>query len=295
MNRKKAFSLIELSIVILIIGILVAGVTQSSRIINQVRLQGARAITQNSPINSIKDLAIWLETTMEGSFIIDEAQEGSTISEWRDNNPLTTQKNKFIQPNASIRPIYKASAINNLPGIMFEDSQSYFIGRVLYFPNAIAGDFVATSNMTLFLVITLDSFQPNGSSLINWFIAPNIRILTHFVWPDNNIYFDFGYCCDSTSRIFTGINPNDYIKNPKIVTYFKNGNSLGFRSNGVQLVNSNSATSRIPAGLSSSFIIGEGVRGKLAELIMYNRSLNAEETKDIEQYLSKKWSIKLVN
>jgi hypothetical protein len=131
--------------------------------------------------------------------------------------------------------------------------------------------------------------------LINWFIAPNIRILTHFVWPDNNIYFDFGYCCDSTSRIFTGINPNDYIKNPKIVTYFKNGNSLGFRSNGVQLVNSNSATSRIPAGLSSSFIIGEGVRGKLAELIMYNRSLNAEETKDIEQYLSKKWSIKLVN
>jgi prepilin-type N-terminal cleavage/methylation domain-containing protein len=293
--NKKAFSLIELSIVILIIGILVAGVTQSSRIINQMRLQNARIITQNSPINSIKDLVIWLETSMEGSFINDEAQEGSTISEWRDNNPLTIQKNKFIQPNAAIRPIYRSSAINNLPGIMFEDSQSSPIGRVLYFPNAVAGDFVATSNMTLFLVATIDSINQSGSSLINWFIAPNLRILTHFIWPDNNIYFDFGYCCDLTSRIQASVNINDYIKNPKIITYFKNGNNLGFRSNGVQLINNNSATSRIPAGSSSSFVIGEGVKGKLAEFIMYNRSLSNDETKDIEQYLAKKWAIKLMN
>ena len=291
MIDKKAFSLIELSIVILIIGILVAGVTQSSRIINQMRLQNARIITQNSPINSIKDLVIWLETTMEGSFINDEAQEGSTISEWRDNNPLTIQKNKFIQPNASIRPIYRSSAINNLPGVMFEDSQSSSIGRVLYFPNAVAGDFVATSNMTLFLVATIDSIDPSGSSLVNWFIAPNLRILTHFIWPDNNIYFDFGYCCDLTSRINVSVNINDYIKNTKIITYFKNGNSLGFRSNGVQLVNNNSATSRIPAGSSSSFFIGGGFKGKLAEFIMYNRSLSNDEMKDIEKYLGKKWGI----
>ncbi|MFM7621329.1 MAG: prepilin-type N-terminal cleavage/methylation domain-containing protein [Alphaproteobacteria bacterium] len=44
-NFCKAFSLIELSIVILIIGILVAGVTQSSRLIRQMKLLSAQSIT----------------------------------------------------------------------------------------------------------------------------------------------------------------------------------------------------------------------------------------------------------
>jgi prepilin-type N-terminal cleavage/methylation domain-containing protein len=38
-NQNKAFSLIELSIVILIIGILVAGVTSSSRLLKQMKLK----------------------------------------------------------------------------------------------------------------------------------------------------------------------------------------------------------------------------------------------------------------
>ena len=42
---SKAFSLIELSIVILIIRILVAGVTQSSRLVTQFRLLSARNMT----------------------------------------------------------------------------------------------------------------------------------------------------------------------------------------------------------------------------------------------------------
>ena len=54
----KAFSLIELSIVILIIGILVAGVTQSSRLIKQMRLAMIKSMTLNSPVSSIKDLAV---------------------------------------------------------------------------------------------------------------------------------------------------------------------------------------------------------------------------------------------
>ena len=40
-SNIKAFSLIELSIVILIIGILVAGVTQSSRLFRQITLSTA--------------------------------------------------------------------------------------------------------------------------------------------------------------------------------------------------------------------------------------------------------------
>lgn len=53
--NKAAFSLIELSIIILIIGILVAGVTQSSRLVNEMRLATVRNINQNSPIHNINN------------------------------------------------------------------------------------------------------------------------------------------------------------------------------------------------------------------------------------------------
>lgn len=52
--KKSAFSLIELSIVILIVGILIAGVTQSSRMVGKSRIKTAKTLTQSSPVGSIK-------------------------------------------------------------------------------------------------------------------------------------------------------------------------------------------------------------------------------------------------
>jgi len=86
-NFCKAFSLIELSIVILIIGILVAGVTQSSRLLKQFRLITARNITTSSPVSTIKDLVFWIEPTLETSFDPNEAQQDYQLTRWNDINP----------------------------------------------------------------------------------------------------------------------------------------------------------------------------------------------------------------
>ena len=69
-SRLKAFSLIELSIVILIIGILVAGVTSSSRLITRMKVVTAQNLTRNSPVSSIKDLAMWYETSLDESLLM---------------------------------------------------------------------------------------------------------------------------------------------------------------------------------------------------------------------------------
>ena len=81
---KKAFSLIELSIVLLIIGILIAGVTQSSRLIEQFKLTSARSKTKSSPVNSITGLSMWLETTAIESFLENESENQATVSAWND-------------------------------------------------------------------------------------------------------------------------------------------------------------------------------------------------------------------
>ena len=68
-KSSSAFSLIELSIVILIIGIIIAGITQGSRLVTKMRVASARALTQSSPVTSIKGLMMWLETTMDGNVV----------------------------------------------------------------------------------------------------------------------------------------------------------------------------------------------------------------------------------
>jgi len=51
-NNKLAFSLIELSVVILVIGILVIGITKGSRIISEAKIKYAMALAQASPTAS---------------------------------------------------------------------------------------------------------------------------------------------------------------------------------------------------------------------------------------------------
>jgi prepilin-type N-terminal cleavage/methylation domain-containing protein len=113
MRKKnfKAFSLIELSIVILIIGILVAGVTQSSRLLKQMRLATIKNLTLNSPVSSIKDLAVWLESAMDQSFIDSEENTGSTISVWNDINPQASTKYNAVSQSTAESPTYLADGL----------------------------------------------------------------------------------------------------------------------------------------------------------------------------------------
>ncbi len=99
MKKKLAFSLIELSVVILIIGILIAGVTQGSRLIKQFKLSSASSLTRSSSISSIPNLTLWLETTLDGS--VTSVTNGTSpsnndaISNWNDLNPQTADGKKL--------------------------------------------------------------------------------------------------------------------------------------------------------------------------------------------------------
>jgi len=52
--------MIELSVVILIIGILIAGILASQRIVAKFRITTAQTLTISSPVNGIPDSTIWL-------------------------------------------------------------------------------------------------------------------------------------------------------------------------------------------------------------------------------------------
>lgn len=136
-NFKKAFSLIEISIVILIVGILIAGISKGIDMVYDMRLVTARALTDKSPVGSIENLELWLETTLENSLATGTASftdvknpnDSDPIGRWNDINPTLinpNNKNHAVQNTLSYQPLYIKDGINGLPALQFDGFDDFF-------------------------------------------------------------------------------------------------------------------------------------------------------------------------
>ncbi len=168
---RKAFSLIELSIVILIIGILIAGVTQGSRLVSESRLKTARTLTESSIVSSVEGLAFWFETSMESSFPLGESvEDGDTISEWYDRNPQSSVKHNALAVTSTAGtyhtsvisganssntsgPEFVTDGINSIPTLRFDNVSANYEFMVV--DNKL--DVSPQTSMTMFVVVRNNS------------------------------------------------------------------------------------------------------------------------------------------
>ncbi len=172
---KRAFSLIELSIVILIIGILVAGVTQSSRLVSEMRLSSAKRLTQSSPISSMKGLLLWLETASDNSFD-NNAGDGDQITNWYDLNPLSNTKYTLNQSTASSRPTYVKSGTGGIPSLKFNTSKF----QIDNFP-------FNNPSYSIFVVFNSGVVSSSGMDILSFSSASNHGILIE-IQPPSGAY-----------------------------------------------------------------------------------------------------------
>lgn len=125
MKKHSAFSLIEMSIVIAIVGILIAGVAQASKMVKKSMLSTARTLTKRSVVNEMSGLVMWYETTLENSFIKTEMVDGVQVSTWYDNNPQAVTKTNATQSTTANKPIYTDNIINGLPALKFGGTKNF--------------------------------------------------------------------------------------------------------------------------------------------------------------------------
>ena len=93
---KKAFSLIEISIVILIIGLLIAGVSKATDMLADSKLKGARSISKGSVVSRLSSLVLWLDVAQSESWPDNKrASVQYTTSAFKDINPQTIPNNNF--------------------------------------------------------------------------------------------------------------------------------------------------------------------------------------------------------
>jgi prepilin-type N-terminal cleavage/methylation domain-containing protein len=118
--KPRAFSLIEISVVIIIIGIFIAGVVVADGMVSKFRIAAAKNLTQSSPISTFKDAALWLESSLDSSFNSSEAQNGASLSTWYDqkNSP-----NKVIVNTAGVSPTY-SNTINRVHAVEFDGTSN---------------------------------------------------------------------------------------------------------------------------------------------------------------------------
>ncbi len=293
-NRLKAtkygFSLLEASILMLIIGIIIAGVISGSTLIKKSMLNTAKNLTQNAPVGVINGLVLWLEPTLEESFLSQETEDNSYVTTWHDLNPQSVIKNNATRLSGSDKITYVSEAINGLPALHFADSSEYA---------SLSGDSfrVKPNQFTLFMVVkaenplahdTRTAFCDGGGNSGFCYITHNYPTVgSRLAYTYNDGYF---LNISSTSQ---------QSAEAEIIAIYCCNSTIKMRVNGTNhTIDSPTTGFTAPVG---KFFIGnshdsgqdEPWLGYIAEVIVYDHNLNNNEIASIEKYLSQKYKIRL--
>jgi prepilin-type N-terminal cleavage/methylation domain-containing protein len=282
--NKKAFTIIELSIVILVISVMVVGVVTGKSLIAKSRFANAKSLTRQSVINDLgDDLIAWYETSLEDSFIPSETKtDGSKISIWKDSNKNAVNKNDATQTTDVNKPsLYQNVFYNSIPGLRFSGAQ------YLNFD----GKRFAKNSYTVFVVD-----QRRSGKNENYFIAGktnySINDNLHLGYRSNFSITQAHYANDLNSpNIFSAYSISS--PTPRIHTFLFN-NSIGKQYNLNGKFTYTESNQKYPLNSFNGATIGyylAGYEGDLAEIIMFKRSLKTEEVEAIESYLGSKYGI----
>lgn len=318
-NSRKAFSLVEISVVILIVGILIAGIAQSSRLIGNMRLNVARSVTQNSAMPWINYIVAWYDSTASDAFIDSETNDGDSISRWSGAEIKYSDRVNLIQPDSDKKPTYVSDGMFGLPAVKFDGVDDILESEFSH------QDVLTYRSATIFVV-----FEPrvvaSGAKKTIFFNPSNCGTELDFSYSINNVKGAIGVASsvdnEGCSETYATTSPADFVvQNEKIVAsiiiyqspttlgstgnvkIYRNGNLWSSNTSGSNSFNSPSiATSQKYSNNSNKFYIGAKKIGAtntsffdgfLGEMIIFNRSLNNEDRNEIERYLGKKWGIKV--
>lgn len=294
-NNKKiaAFTLIELSIVLIVVGILITGILKGAEMYSQSRLVTARNLTVNSHITRLDNLTLWFEPSRIESFDLDDVADDRKIANWYSITPRDNKKIAFSQPDVNKQPKYTDEGINDIPSLYFDGQNDY-----LFKDNIRFGDILGSNKGTIFVVLQVESAPP---AYIFDYRKDGVNIVVTGIYYENSASFTYS---DNKAYGLSGTKSAKYYSNKHIVRYVKNGSNMQIVFNGdtTNSISSNSLGQKISENLSANFVIGARyskdsvyLPGFIGEFIVFSDALEDEQIAVVEDYLSQKWKIDLKN
>ncbi len=302
-KSKQAFSLMELSIVILIIGVLIAGITQVSSFLGKVKLASARSVTQGSPANGVKDLALWLDATAEQGLSA-SLNDQDAVSQWKDTNPQQSSKSDATASGTQ-RPLYVTNGINGLPALKCDgvDDALSIASGTNYFPTTSPS---ITNNFTIFLVARatatheIDTQANSGTSGITgqkYVLWPSTSATTGIAGSGISLgtngvsVYEHGGGYLPAIAVYSGANN---LSAPAVITVDYNNKTPTIFINGTSAQTGLTSTqdSIFPSRQFCSGAYG-AFNGNIGEIIVFGKRVPTAKRQQIEKYLGKKWGIKI--
>jgi prepilin-type N-terminal cleavage/methylation domain-containing protein len=306
-NHKTAFSLLEISIVIAVIGLLIAGITAGLKIVENSKLKTARALSQSSVVNGLSGLVFWLDATAEGVIVNSDdsykVSDGNRIKTIRDNNPGSINFT-LSEATSGGGPTYAKNGIGGLPSLYFNGSADTETGDCLTMPFSKKLD---PLNFTLFFVTKpMVSISSSIASIYsNILPSGSTGGLKVFQYSSGDFYWTFRLrSLAGNSSTVNAVNIGD----PTVLTVTHNeppssstlvnklhqkGN-LAFNDNS-RYHNINEAPEsgeNIQIGCCYIASFTQFYNGYISEIILFNRALPDEDRIEVEKYLMKKYNIK---
>ena len=280
-TKKFAFSLIELSIVLLVIGILMVGASQGYNIVRSAQISNARSITAKSPILQMQGLLAWYETSQKESLDQSKLKDGNNILIWKDINP-TSILSGANQPTAT-SVTYTQSSINKIPALKFSGSSKLSLATLSQ---------GASSQATVFLVIKLN-YIPDASNYKTIFDGNSATF--SFSIKSDAVQINMGDSSPISKSYSSGFsNSGEYV----IAIYFNGLNSKVFINSTTTMVDNSDIASTgtnqlVGITLGSNKDSQNGFSGNISEVAVFNRVIKASERKEIFTYFSKKYKIEI--
>jgi prepilin-type N-terminal cleavage/methylation domain-containing protein len=297
-HNKQGFTLIELSIVLIIIGLLVAGIVAGKSLIKSAHLTSAKSITKASPVIGMNGLAIWIETVSEDSFSDGAPVVNSKITKWKDINLTVTDKFHFEQATPANQPTYKLDESDGLPYLEFNGTNIYLASSF-----AVRGSrFSAADEITIFIV---QKYISGDNVTLKWEggAPQNAKINAHLLFSNGSVFWDFGPFVPAAPtshrlEITSATVPSNFSNEWNLVTLIRKSDNDGeglVRLNGSDLGSNLGMTS--DNNISESALIriggdsGEIQNSHLREIIVFKKQLSDKNIAKVEKYLADKWDI----
>ena len=285
-TKNLAFSLVELSIVFLVIAILIVGASQGYGLVKSARISNARSITAKSPISQTPGLQAWYETTSKDSFDQSQVIDGAQLTKWKDisSGSILTGTN-LLETVASPNVTYSQSSINKLPAVKFSGSGKL---SLLAFTQAY-------SEATIFLVIKLN-YAPDASNYKTILDGSSTSSDFSFsIKSDRTQVYAGGTIAGAQTNSVTNsfFNAGEFA----IAIYFNGTSSKVFLNNTESMLGGsdfNSGSNQL-AGLTlgTNKSGNLGFNGFISEVAIFNRAIKSSERKEIFNYFSKKYKINI--
>ncbi len=279
-NIKKAFSVIELSIAILIISIII-GIFSGKKYLNkQAALSNLRSISASSPVYDIGENVLWLDISSKSSFE-NYPLNGDEVSLIKNSAPDPKNDFELVQNSSSAKPEFTTDSFDNLPLIRFDGNDSLISSKEI-----IGFDIVKPSQFTIFIVQKY--YSPNHlAKIISWDDNIGDELIIKATNSSAAIEFIFG-----GSGVSQSVSNFQNIWN--IISIQQSAlNIAKIRVNGSLILSSSLIGGSGMLSSNSYLKIGDGLNGDLREIVIFKKELSSDEVVDMERYLSNKWKIDL--